>query len=79
MKKLLFASKILLSGAILTALPLISHAHTSWCNCYCGGSCNCGGGGYAAPLDGGISLLAVAGIGYGIRKYNKNKAKQSEE
>jgi len=78
MKRVMFSSKLLLSGALLL-LPLISQAHTYWCNCYCGGTCNCGGGGYAAPLDGGISLLAVAGIGYGIRKYNKNKTKQSEK
>lgn len=78
MKKVLFSSKVLLSG-ILLVLPLASEAHTYWCNCYCGGTCNCGGGGYAAPLDGGISLLAAAGIGYGIQKFRNNKAKQSNK
>lgn len=28
---------------------------------------------YAAPLDGGTSLLAIAGIVYGVRMYMKNK------
>ena len=34
--------------------------------------------GYGAPLDGGLSLLAAAGIGYGAKKMlekkNKNQA-----
>ncbi len=28
---------------------------------------------YAVPLDGGMSLLALAGIAYGVRTYMKNK------
>ncbi len=28
---------------------------------------------YAAPLDGGMSLLALAGVAYGVRMYMKNK------
>jgi hypothetical protein len=78
MKKVFSPSKLLLSGALML-LPLLSQAHTYWCGSGRGGSCSCGGGGYAVPLDGGISLLAAAGIGYGIRKYNKNKAKRSEK
>lgn len=29
-----------------------------------------------APLDGGLSLLAAAGIGYGIKKYKTKKKQQ---
>jgi len=29
----------------------------------------------AVPIDGGASLLAVAGIGYGIKKYRDNHKK----
>lgn len=77
MKKILFSSKFLLSGALLL-IPFVSNAHSYWCGVYHGGCCNCGcGGGYAAPLDGGISLLAAAGIGYGIQKFRKNKAKET--
>ncbi len=28
------------------------------------------GGGVCVPLDGGLSLLAAAGVGYGIKKYH---------
>ncbi|OSZ78209.1 hypothetical protein CAP35_08080 [Chitinophagaceae bacterium IBVUCB1] len=28
---------------------------------------------YAVPLDGGMSLLALAGVAYGVRMYMKNK------
>ncbi len=31
--------------------------------------------GYGAPLDGGLSLLAVAGIGYGAKKMLEKKNK----
>ena len=34
-----------------------------------------GGGGGAAPIDGGISLLLAAGASYGINKLYKNKKK----
>ncbi len=34
-----------------------------------------GGGGEAAPIDGGISLLLAAGASYGVNKLYKNKKK----
>jgi len=38
-------------------------------------------GGEPAPIDGGISLLVAAGIGYGAKKVHaaRKKAKQAEE
>lgn len=37
------------------------------------------GGGPDAPIDGGLSLLLAAGVGYGVKKYRDNrKAKQEE-
>ena len=32
-----------------------------------------------APIDGGISLLVAAGIGYGIKKVNGNRKKKAVE
>ncbi len=38
-----------------------------------------GGGGGAAPLDGGLSFLAIAGISYGVKKMKAAKDKKKEE
>jgi hypothetical protein len=41
-----------------------------------------GGGGDTqdtVPLDGGISLLVVAGAGYGIKKIKENRKKRKED
>jgi len=32
------------------------------------------GGGSCVPIDGGISMLAAAGIGYGIKKFKDRKS-----
>jgi hypothetical protein len=32
----------------------------------------------AAPVDGGLSLLAAAGIGYGMKKIRKRRKKQQD-
>ncbi len=34
-----------------------------------GGGAGGAGGGAGAPLDGGMSILLLAGIGYGIKKF----------
>jgi hypothetical protein len=58
----------ILSAAIMTMLALAAQAQP-------GG----GGGGFGddpidVPVDGGLSILAVAGIGYGIKKLkDRNK------
>lgn len=51
---------------------------------YHGNENNYGSGGHKkpkAPLDGGLSLLAAAGIGYGIKKYKgkKQQVKMTEK
>jgi len=38
-----------------------------------GGGGGGAGGGAGAPLDGGMSILLLAGIGYGIKKFAGNK------
>ena len=43
-----------------------------------GGGVNDGGGGCAAPLDGGLSLLIVAGISYGSKKLADKRNKANE-
>ena len=42
--------------------------HYGW-----GNNGNNGNGGNNVPLDGGLSLLAAAGIGYGVKKYAAHK------
>lgn len=37
------------------------------------------GGGTNVPLDGGLSLLFVAGVGYGVKRYAQARKKKSEE
>jgi len=32
-----------------------------------------------APIDGGVSVLIVAGVGYGIKKAKENRKKKIEE
>lgn len=55
-----------------------------------GGGSGSGGGGYNydqngdprttdAPIDGGLSILLVAGAAYGVKKYRGNKTKRKEE
>ena len=31
-----------------------------------------------APIDGGITLLLAAGVGYGVKKHRDNKKKKAE-
>ncbi len=37
-----------------------------------------GGGVVDTPIDGGLSLLLAAGVGYGIKKYREQKRKGSD-
>lgn len=57
------------------------HTHTWWCWWYgCDYDDGCGDGN-DVPLDGGLSFLAIAGAGLGIKKYadSKNKKKNTEK
>lgn len=36
-----------------------------------GGGVDEGGKGPGAPIDGGIAILVIAGIGYGVKKYKE--------
>lgn len=66
--KSIFNVKVLLSLGYLLIIPVCVFAHhghpPGW-----GG----GGGGYDVPLDGGLSLLAAAGISYGVKKFSAKK------
>ncbi len=44
-----------------------------------GGGVDDGGGGVCAPIDGGLSMLVVAGIGYGAKLVASNKKKKAAE
>ncbi len=72
MKKVLYSAKALLLTAMLV-LPLSSFAHTTWCNTKYGWKCNCGGGGYAVPLEGAAALLIAGAAGLGIKRFRSNK------
>jgi hypothetical protein len=65
--KSIFNVKVLLSLGILLMVPVCMFAHGG--HNPPGG----GGGGYDVPLDGGLSLLAAAGIGYGVKKVTAKK------
>ena len=51
-------------------LPLITHAQTTF------GDFNTDPD---APIDGGVSLLIAAGVGYGVKKANARKKKMAEK
>ena len=36
------------------------------------------GGGPDTPIDGGLSLLLAAGVGYGVKKYKEGRKHQEE-
>ncbi len=61
--------KMLLIACVLLTIPFL-HAFA--------GSPSSPGGEIGAPIDGGISLLVAAGIGYGAKKVKdaRKKAKQ---
>lgn len=51
------------------------HTHNFWCWWY---GCSCyNNGGNDIPLDGGLSFLAIAGAGYGVRTVVKRKNKKN--
>ncbi|OSZ78216.1 hypothetical protein CAP35_08115 [Chitinophagaceae bacterium IBVUCB1] len=60
----------------MLAIPAVSDAHYSYCTST---KCYCGGGGYAVPLDGGLSLMAIAGAGYGISRVRASRKKKNTE
>jgi hypothetical protein len=60
-----------LSVYLLLCLPVLALAGGPGFN---GGVDDGSGGPCGVPLDGGLSMLAVAGIGYGIKKLKDRKA-----
>jgi len=72
MKRIVNTAKIVMLGAFLT-LPLTTFAHTYWCAYNYGRTCNCGGGGYAVPLEGAAVLLIAGAAGLGVKRFRQNK------
>ena len=57
----------ILTLVLLTCLPSLVHAQVI------------DPGNPDAPLDGGVSLLVAAGIGYGVKKVRENKKKKQQD
>ena len=57
----------ILTLVLLTCLPSLVHAQLPT-----------DPGNPDAPIDGGISLLVAAGIGYGVKKVRENRKKKQE-
>jgi len=71
--------KWILAGIFLTACLITSNeASAGWWDGWFGGGGGTGGG-TSVPLDGGLSLLAAAGIGFTARKMIRNRKQQSIE
>lgn len=66
----LIAKKILLAGMVLICSTPLLHAQPGF-----GDDVNDSG----APLDGGLSVLAVAGAGYGLKKLKEARKKKNEK
>ena len=71
--KSVFKIASILTVGIMLASPILALAGGPGF----GGGVDDGGGTCAVPLDGGLSLLAIAGVSYGARKLAKKKNKQS--
>lgn len=82
MKNLSTVIKSTIIIAILLVAPKLSFAgcapHQSWCKycCFCNKACNCGYSQSSTPIDGGLSILLVAGVAYGGKRYAKMKKEQ---
>lgn len=72
MKQISKSAKMVMLMFVLSA-PIAASAHDDDNNWHGGGNWNGGGGGRNVPLDGGLSLLLVAGVGYGIKRYAQSK------
>ena len=65
-KNLQFLGILVMTMFILLCLPTILHAQPA------------DPGNPDAPIDGGVSLLVAAGIGYGVKKVRANRKKKQE-
>lgn len=72
-KKLLSLTQTALFIALMF-LPMVSFAGPGF-----GGGVSDAGGAGGAPIDGGLSLLVAAGVGYGVKKLKDQKAKNQQK
>ena len=74
--RIFLKSFLLLSALIiiLTLLPSLVHAQPG--DPGCDPLCNCREDQSLCPIDGGLSLLLAAGVGYGIKKARDTRKKQ---
>jgi len=71
---------ILCAALCVAALSLPQKASAGWLDDWLnwlnnGGNTSGNTGGTNVPLDGGLSLLAIAGVGYGVKKYAASQKK----
>jgi len=71
-----------LFSMLLVSLPIVSRAQVDpacdpGCNCACAGyidaSGNCVGTVYTCPIDNGVYILLLLGVGYGIKKVRDSR------
>jgi hypothetical protein len=72
--KKLALKALALSVVLIAVLPAIALADGPGF----GGGVNDGGGGCSVPLDGGLSYLAAAGIGYGVKMFVSSRKNASK-
>ena len=68
--KLIWSATVML--VIFSCLPSLVHAQG-------GGGCDPLTDPTCTPIDGGLSFLIAAGVGYGIKKVRDNKKQQQAE
>ena len=68
MKKIIIKTASL-SVYLLLCIPVLAMAGGPGFS----GSVNDGAGNCGVPIDGGLSILAAAGVGYGIKKFKARK------
>jgi len=75
MKDKIYIFKCIISLVIILILPgvLAAQIHTSGAPTFGSGDVN------DAPIDGGLSLLVAAGVGYGVKRIKDKRLKSTQK
>ena len=75
--RIFLKSFLLLSALIMILALLPSPVHAQPGDPGCDPLCNCREDQSICPIDGGLSLLLAAGVGYGLKKARDTRKKQT--